>query len=344
MKQPHKRYDITQCALYKCTNQRRLEGLLGLGKYDLNHIQKVIEYHSFEIDKKGTTEKREITAPKFTIKQVQARIHKLLQSVERPDWLISGEKGKCYIQNGEAHIQSNYVLAVDVRKFYDNCRREYVFRFFADCLKTSGDVAGILADVVTYRGGIPTGCPTSQLIAYYAYRNMFEEISEAAVRYGCKFTLYVDDMTFSSTEYFPHKKLANEIDVILRKYGHRPKYRKVKFYATKESKPITGTVVTSQHTLDVPNSLRKRVYDNFQSVKHICLDKNVPIQQEEEKTILSLRGQLNAVNSINDGMFPEIKRLTRKIAINPESPNTKRRKSRRLSKISIPHTPRPQSV
>lgn len=35
---------------------------------------------------------------------------------------------------------------------------------------------GLCTDIVTYDGGIPTGCPTSQIIAYYAYENMFNEI------------------------------------------------------------------------------------------------------------------------------------------------------------------------
>ena len=41
--------------------------------------------------------------------------------------LISGEKGKCYIDNGKSHLNSNYFLTMDIKKFYDNCFREYVF-------------------------------------------------------------------------------------------------------------------------------------------------------------------------------------------------------------------------
>ena len=40
------------------------------------------------------------------------------------------------------------------------------------------------------------------------------------------------------------------IDHVLRKYGHKPKYRKVKYYGPSDYKPITGTVVT-------PNGLQK---------------------------------------------------------------------------------------
>lgn len=54
-------------------------------------------------------------------------------------------------------------------------------------MQTSPDVAKILTDIVTYNGGIPTGCPTSQLIAFYAYEDMFKQIQQCAESYGCIF-------------------------------------------------------------------------------------------------------------------------------------------------------------
>ncbi|GJM72667.1 hypothetical protein HMSSN036_48830 [Paenibacillus macerans] len=124
-----------------------------------------------------------------------------MSNIRRPDWLISGEKGKSYIDNGKVHQNSSVFLTIDIKKFYDNCKREYVFRFFKDKMCCAGDVAGVLAEIVTFNGGIPTGCPTSQLIAYYAYEEMFENINKIASKHGCIFTLYVDDMTFSSKKF-----------------------------------------------------------------------------------------------------------------------------------------------
>ena len=89
---------------------------------------------------------------------------------------------------------------------------------------------------------------------------MFTQIRECAESHACKFTLYVDDMTFSSAVPFNHQKLAREVDLILRRFGHRPKYRKVKYYSKTEAKPITGTIVTQNHELDVPTKLQKKIY------------------------------------------------------------------------------------
>ena len=330
-KAPIKKYDITQCALYKCRTRKRLEYLLRLDPGGLKMIDGIIGYHKFEIDKKHSDEKREITAPDKTLKAIQRRILYLLQRVIRPEWLISGEKQKCYIDNGKAHLNGKYVLTIDIKKFYDNCTREPVYQFFVQKLKTSPDVAEILTNIITYNGGIPTGCPTSQIMAFYAYSDMFSEIFDLAKQHGCKFTLYVDDMTFSSKEPFSSHQLSQMIDRVLRKYGHKPKYPKVKYYGPSDYKPITGTVVTPEHSLAVPNGLQKTIYDAFQTVKPLIGVETC--SEEDARQILSLKGQIQAACNIEDGKFPEIRRLTNQIKVpDSQSVSTRKRQHHRRSK------------
>ena len=78
-KVPMKKYDITQCALYKCRSKRRLEKILRLEQGGLKEINDIIRYHFFEIDKKNSHEKRKITAPDRKLKLIQRRILYLLQ-------------------------------------------------------------------------------------------------------------------------------------------------------------------------------------------------------------------------------------------------------------------------
>lgn len=329
-KVPIKKYDITQCALYKCQTKKRLEHLLCLEPGGLKIIDSIIGYHKFEIDKKHSDEKREITAPDKTLKAIQRRILYLLHRVIRPEWLISGEKQRCYIDNGKAHMDGKYVLTIDIKKFYDNCTREPVYQFFVQKLKTSPDVAEILTNIITYKGGIPTGCPTSQIMAFYAYSDMFSEISDLAKQCGCKFTLYVDDMTFSSKEPFSPNQLRQLIDRVLRKYGHKPKYPKVKYYGPSDYKPITGTVVTPEQSLAVPNGLQKNIYNAFQTVKPLIGTENC--SEEDAKQILSLKGQIQAARNIEGGKFPEIGRLTNQIKIPERQADPKQKNYVRRSK------------
>lgn len=307
------KYSIDQCALYMCRSKKRLAVILQISFEELKTIQQEIQYHSFEIDKKDSAEKRKITAPSYSLKRIQSRLLSLIKRIERPDWLISGEIGKSYITNGEMHIQSNYMLTMDIKKFYDNCRREGVYQFFLTHLRTSSDVAKILTDIVTYEKGIPTGCPTSQLIAYYAYEEMFNRIHVCAKKYRCIFTLYVDDMCFSSVTPFLKDNLAREVDLILREYGHKPKYRKVKYYSKKDSKPVTGTVITPDHSLAAPNALQKRIVDDFRSIKSDGEDDPEKILKESQSLLGRIQSVRNvmSVNGYEKRKFSEVERLTR---------------------------------
>ena len=68
----------------------------------------------------------------------------------------------------------------------------------------------------------------SSILIYIAYESMFNEIYSVACKYGCVYTVYVDDMTFSAKESFDINRMKNEVDCILRKYGHKPKYADLK--------------------------------------------------------------------------------------------------------------------
>ena len=331
-----KKYPLNQCALYKCNSKRRLEKTLTIEQGQLKLIDSVIKYSHFEIDKKDSTEKRQITAPKYTLKQIQRRILRLIQFIERPEWVIAGTKEKSYIDNGEFHLKCNYALMVDIKKFYDNCKREYVYRFFRDKMLNSPDVAEILTDIVTYEGGVPTGCPTSQLIAYYAYEDMFANIKRIADNYGCLFSLYVDDMTFSSEKPFNKDVLKREIDIELRRYQHKPKYKKVKYYSKNDPKPITGTIVTKDNTLVAPNKLQEKVYKGFQDIKNLDIDDN---SEETIKKIAALQGRIQASRNIEENKkFPEIERITKQISKEHARLNTiiqSKKSKRRPKKIRI---------
>ena len=312
MKITNKRYPLNQCALYKCRSQKRLERLLNMDEGALKQVRDLIKYSQFQIDKKGTTDKRDITAPCYDLKKIQSRILALLRPIERPQWLISGERGKSYVDNGRAHLTSKYLLAMDIKSFYDNCTREAAYQFFSRRLATSPDVAKVLTDIVTYNAGIPTGCPTSQIIAYYAYEEMFTLIAQVAERYSCIFTLYVDDMTFSSNIPFEPTRLTREIDIVLRKYGHRPKYKKVKYYPENSVKHITGTAITPDHQLVVPNALQHKIYVDFQSMKQFASqDKLSPDQRKE---LNRLNGRIQAAKSIAPDIFPEITRQVKQMS------------------------------
>lgn len=229
MSNKFRQYPLKSSPLYGLSNKRTLESLIGLEKYALNKIARHIKYSHFEIAKKDGT-KRPITAPCPFLKHIQRSLCNFLSRTEKPDWLISGSKGKCYIDNAKYHQrnESQYALTLDIKSFYPNCTREHVFSFFSNTIKMANYVAGLLSDILTYEEKIPQGSPTSQLSAYLAYESMFEELHSLAQRHSCIFTVYVDDLSFSSKSPINQQLLIGDVAFILGNNGHKLKWKKRK--------------------------------------------------------------------------------------------------------------------
>ena len=136
---------------------------------------------------------------------------------------------------------------------------------------------------------------------------------------------------YASTKPFSPNQLRQMIDCVLRKYGHKPKYPKVKYYGPSDYKPITGTVVTPEQSLAVPNGLQNAIYNAFQTLKPLVGPETC--SEEDAKQILSLKGQIQAARNIEEGKFPEIGRLTNQIKVpDVQSASNQKRQIRRHNK------------
>jgi hypothetical protein len=237
------------------TSKRRVAQFLKCAVGDLPLLQSDEHYNVF------TDKGRQIEEPIGLKKRAHEAFFKELKTEETPDWLYSC-KGKSYIMNAQAHSFVNaYVLKVDIRKFYRNCDKKHVFQFFKDrrYYALAGDIAGIISDILTFEGHIPTGSPASQLVAFWSYYDCFSEISRFAQANGVTFSLYVDDMVFSSENHIKENFLYT-LSKILNRYMLELNEKKIKRYLPNENKLITGVIITPCGTLDVPNKQRKKVY------------------------------------------------------------------------------------
>ena len=298
-------YPIHQCRLYKCRSKKALAERLCVNPKDLDTVQAWARYETWNQEKPhGGT--RKIYAPHDKLKSVQRRIKRLLDRIEKPDWIYSGVKGKCHVDNALSHQGDKYYVLSDIASFYERCTRDSVYRFFLDVMKTSPDVASLLADITTCEGSegkpiIPVGSPCSQLLAYFAYRDMFDELHECAASYGCQLSLYVDDVTVSSKQPISNpRSMMKRFAKITSAYGHSLKWGKTRYYGSREYKVVTGVALDGEGNPSVPNTLGKNIKDGFEQVldgKH----------SEYVKTM----GRIGAARQINAGVFPEIERLMR---------------------------------
>jgi hypothetical protein len=286
-------YALEKSPLYKMRNRRKLANLLGVSVGYLNQLHEK-EYYRYSEPKPNGDGERTYTVPLNELKYVQKRVCVLLSRIETPDWVMAGKKKCSYITNAEWHMNNVYVKTMDISKFYDSVRRKYVYKMFAETLKMADDIAEIMTKLVMCEKTLPTGSPSSLLIVYWAYCNMFETINNLAEEYGCTFTLYVDDMTFSSKKPIS-KELRKQVNYVLLKYSLRAKKSKDHYYQGKTTKMITGVGVYDGHKV-VSNNKRVEIIKQFEKCK----------KYNDIDEIEKLRGKLCSLRQIEPDIFPEI--------------------------------------
>lgn len=296
--------ELNQCFLYRCRSKKQLAERLQLELSDLRMRNEWIAYRVTHEPKKSGNGLRTIYAPSEKLKNVQRRILHLLCRIGKPQWVYSGTKGKCHVDNAFAHTEHYYVILTDIESFYERCTREMVYQFFRNEMQTSPDVAEILADLTTCKNAegksiIPSGSPCSQLLAYFAYRRMFDELEECAQRYNCSMTLYVDDITLSSkTPISNPKNLQKQIARIMRSYGHRLKRSKTRYVGRGSYKLITGVALDGLGNPCVPNRLGMNIVAGLKE----------SLGGAEHKIAPTL-GRIGAARQITPDAFPEVKRI-----------------------------------
>ena len=259
-------YEIDQSPLYMLSNKRKLAALLQIESTSLSQAKDWINYTVSEIEK-SSGGFRTIYNPCDELKQVQRRIKILLSRISIPNWVFSGRKGVCHVDNGKFHEHSVYFIQSDLHAFYDSCSRECVYRLFKDRFKCSSDVSAILSDLTTLTLAdgstvIPTGSPCAQLVAYFAYQDMFDELHDLACNHGCKFSLYVDDLTFSSkTPVSNPAVFKKKVLQIVKRYGHSLSLSKTAYRGADETKVVTGVAITKEGVSAIPNKLRHKIVE-----------------------------------------------------------------------------------
>ena len=288
-----KTYSLEKSPLFRLRNRRKLALLLGL---DVDYFKTAHEYlyKEFEKPKASGDGVRKFAEPKGEIREIQKHILKYLKRIETPEWLKSGKKSESYITNCKMHKDALYIRTMDICHFYDAVSYAQIEKSFCQVFKMAPDIARLMAKLVTNRKTIPTGSPSSQLIVYWVYRDMFDEINTIAMTFGCKFSLYVDDMTFSSEKQIPHQ-LREAVVKKLNEYGLHAKRSKDHYYEAQDYKVVTGCGIKDGKT-DVPNKLRHKIVQQYR----LCQ------QTDQIEEIEKLNGMMCSARQMDEDIFSSI--------------------------------------
>ncbi|AXF63639.1 reverse transcriptase family protein [Leclercia sp. W17] len=233
---PLKLYPLNQSPLYKLKSKNKLLEIISLSKKQADKLMLDSAYKEFKNDAGRT-----IQEPSAQLKVVHKRIGALLSRIELPSYLHSGRKKHSTLTNAESHRQATELLKLDIHKFFPSTRAAKVYKAFVEKFEMSPDVAYVMTNLATFAGKVPTGSPISMAMAFWAHKDMFDELSHLAASSSLVFTAYVDDVAFSGSK-IP-KGFAAQAKKCIRSHGLTSKDKKERFYTSSEGKLLTGIVI-----------------------------------------------------------------------------------------------------
>ncbi len=253
-----KSYALEQCALYKIGSKKRLARVLKSDTPELLRLSdddgnfKIFELEAQVCEFTGVPRKeRWVQSPVPDLKLVQSRIAKLLSRIQSPEYCHGAIPGRSYRSNAHAHVGARAVAVFDLKDFFPSTTAEQVFQFFHTDLQCAPDVAGLLTDLCTYKRALPTGAPSSPILAYWANQRLFETLYGRGKDLDLKLSVYVDDITLSGDS-IP-RSLAEQVEGIVESYGHRLSGNKTKIFGPGIPKHVTGVVI-ADGKLRVPHT------------------------------------------------------------------------------------------
>lgn len=288
MRRRDKRYPLHQCALYRCMSRKRLFTLLQTTETKYDELRTGQNLYRVAQKPKKNGGVRTIQAPRGDLKRIQRRVSELLMRVEPPDFLMSPVRGRSNIDNAAKHRHARSHRLLDVADFYPSCSANKVAEFFSKVLGCPPDVVAILVWLTTKDGALPQGSPASPILAYWAYRDMWDEIDTVAREAGCDVSVYVDDITVSGP--MVREATVHEIKKIIQKHGHKTKDNKEE---ARLMTPVTVTgVVVRAGKLLLPNSqhhirhrIRKELEKTADGPERVQLEAALAGHDETERQI-----------------------------------------------------------
>lgn len=253
--------DFSTCRLYNVTSFKSLESILGDGIYC--YKKRSCNNYNIYINTKGR-KPRLIESPRCQLRKLQSLILKELAALQLPLY-YTAQKGMNNITNAERHRWNSVVYQTDIHKFFPSTSRTKVFNFWRNTMKMSVGMAMVMTNitVVNYQNErvredvktfcmendlgllqhLPTGAPTSQLLAFLVNFDLFEALYSLSTELGFIMTVYVDDITFSGKCDFYLQKLKKQVKKLINEKGYNVSSKKTFSAKFKSTFSITGIAI-----------------------------------------------------------------------------------------------------
>jgi len=227
-------------------------------------------YEQFKISKKSGGV-RVIHSPVSGLKSIQRAIAHILQSVFEPHPNATGfVTDKSVVDNAKPHTGKNFVFNTDLKDFFpsidkprfwkrlqyppfnlnrNNGRLELANRISAICftdLEVERKVEGHWKKQV--KDVLPQGAPTSPIITNIICYRLDVKLTSLAEQFGCSYTRYADDITFSSDHniYGKGGDFRSELNKLIDEENFHINTKKTRLTTKTERQEVTGLTVNEK--------------------------------------------------------------------------------------------------
>lgn len=294
------------------------------------------QYTSFTIPKSSGAP-RHIAAPCDELKTLQRKVKRLLDSciasieLQGPAQgaLAHGfKKGHSIITNAEPHKRRRFVFNIDITDFFGSIHvgRVRGFLITNKSFQLAPKVATILAQIMCHENSLPQGAPTSPIASNLIGHLIDIRLVSLAAKFGCIYSRYADDITFSTNKKDFPSSIAIEVDEdewvpgttllkIIYKCGFSLNHKKTRMQYSENQQTVTGLVVNK--SINAPAQYRRQV----RAMLHkLFLDGNYHRKDEprykahanstiyDHKSLEPLEGMLSYLYMINDFKMDKLSR------------------------------------
>ncbi|MBI5360473.1 MAG: RNA-directed DNA polymerase [Planctomycetes bacterium] len=221
---------------------------------------------------------RTIYAPKKRMKRIQRWILSEILSKARVEGSAHGfAKGRSITTNAFPHTGTEIIVNIDLENFFDSVKLWRVYCAFRN-FGYSGELSSIFARLCCVKGALRQGLPTSPALTNVVCAMLDRRLNGLAVKFGCTYTRYADDMTFSGDLKF--KASLSRFIPILKKIirGEKFKINRSKMRITRKGsqQKVTGLVVNEK--VNIPREKMRL----WRAIIHNCRIKGLESQNRDK--------------------------------------------------------------
>jgi hypothetical protein len=255
-------------------------------------------FHKFKLKSKNG-KIRDIIAPHKNIKEILKDLNVILQKVydkKNADFQVAYKKGKNIKDNANIHINNQYVYNVDLKDFYPSCKRELVEKyvaFFFKNIPNKNVVIDEFMSIILDNNALFIGSPISGTLANVIISRPVKYIKNITKNFGMEFSVYADDMSFSSSRFISGEFVSNIFNLAFSKYGLDSYFKlneKKSHGMSKNRRRITGVSVNSENQ----TTISRNFYRNLRVKIHKLSIGDTSINLQK------LRGQLAFASMVDN--------------------------------------------